>query len=211
MQAPPPTGTTGKAPPGVRRLGAGCRRRRCAGRSARSYRRRCRCAWLRSTDGRSTSDHQKEEPHDPAELHAHQNHPLPIRCGAGGGATPCGWPSAGAGLRCGVLPGQVRPRMHPQSSPIMQPPGSGSGASRAGTTRKAPPPVRPPESCGGAGISLDTALAAGVADVGALAGAPTAAPHPTIKTHGRGTAQSDSRRAFVHHAFPIVCPNVTSI
>jgi hypothetical protein len=51
----------------------------------------------------------------------------------------------------------------------MQPPGSGSGASLAGTTGNAPPPVRPPES--------------GVPDVGALGCAPTAAPHPTIRTN----------------------------
>jgi hypothetical protein len=65
----------------------------------------------------------------------------------------------------------------------MQPPGSGSGASLAGTTGKAPPSVGTPGSFGGAGISPDRALVAGVSVVGALRCAPTAPPHPTIKTN----------------------------
>jgi hypothetical protein len=65
----------------------------------------------------------------------------------------------------------------------MQPPGSGSGASLAGITGKAPPPVRLPGSGGSTGISLDRALVAGAPGVGALAGVPTAAPPPIITTN----------------------------
>jgi hypothetical protein len=71
----------------------------------------------------------------------------------------------------------------------MQPPGCGSGASLAGTTGKAPPPVRPPGSSGGAGISLDGAPVAGASGVGGLACAPTAAPQPTIKTNMAAAAR----------------------
>jgi hypothetical protein len=69
------------------------------------------------------------------------------------------------------------PRMHPQLRPIMQPP-------VAGRTGKAPPPVGPPGSLGGGGVSLDNALVA-VVGVGApLCDTATAAvPHPTIKTN----------------------------
>jgi hypothetical protein len=89
----------------------------------------------------------------------------------------------------------------------MQPPGSGSGASLAGTTGKAPPPVRPPGSAGGAGISLDRALVAGVSDVGALAGPPIAAPHPTIKTN----AAPAPRKAIVVLPLSITLPNYMSL
>jgi hypothetical protein len=87
----------------------------------------------------------------------------------------------------------------------MQPPGSGSGASLAGITGKAPPPVRPPGSAGGAGISLDRALVAGVSDVGTLAGAPIAAPHPTIKTNAA------PRKAIVVVPLSITLPNCMSL
>jgi hypothetical protein len=76
------------------------------------------------------------------------------------------------------------PRMHPQLRPIMQAPA-------AGTTGKAPPPpVVPPGSVGGDGVSLDKALAVVAAsEVPAAAGAPlcaktpTPAPHPAMKTN----------------------------
>jgi hypothetical protein len=78
----------------------------------------------------------------------------------------------------------------------MQPPGSGSGASLAGTTRKAPPPG----SCWGAGISLDRAPVSG-----ALAGAATAAPHPTIKT------SAAPRKAIAVLPLYITLPNCMSL
>jgi hypothetical protein len=76
------------------------------------------------------------------------------------------------------------PRMHPQLRPIMQAPA-------AGTTGKAPPPpVVPPGSVGGDGVSLDKVLAVVAAsEVPAAAGAPlcaktpTPAPHPAMKTN----------------------------
>jgi hypothetical protein len=77
------------------------------------------------------------------------------------------------------------PRMHPQLRPIMQAPA-------AGTTGKAPPPpVAPPGSAAGTGVSLDKALLAVVAVTEVLAGAgapfcvktPTPAPHPAMKTN----------------------------
>jgi hypothetical protein len=80
--------------------------------------------------------------------------------------------------------------MHPQLRPLMQPPGSGSGASLAGTTGRAPPPVRPPGSSGDKGISLDEALVAGLSGVAALGCAATAAPHPTIKANRPVLARS---------------------
>lgn len=65
-------------------------------------------------------------------------------------------------------------------------------APAAGTTGKAPPPpVVPPGSVGGAGVSLDKELLTVVAVSAALAGAgaplcartPTPAPHPAMKTN----------------------------
>jgi len=106
--------------------------------------------------------------------------------GAGAGGASCGWPSAGAGWWCGIVPGQVIPRMHPQLSPIMQAPPP------TGTTGKAPsPPVGPPGSVGGAGASPDRVLGAAIAGVGSTP--PTAVPHPTNKTNRPALA----RRAIV--------------
>ena len=87
-------------------------------------------------------------------------------------------------------PGQVRPRIHPQLRPLMQPPGSGSGASLAGTTGRAPPLVRPPGSSGVKGISLDEAIAASVSGVAAIGCAATATPHATVKTKSPALARS---------------------
>ena len=72
----------------------------------------------------------------------------------------------------------------------MQPPGSGSGASLAGTTGRAPPLVRPPGSSGVKGISLDEAIAASVSGVAAIGCAATATPHATVKTKSPALARS---------------------
>ena len=61
-----------------------------------------------------------------------------------------------------------------------------------GRTGKAPPPpVGPPGSFGGGGVSLDTALVA-VVGVGAalLDTVPATAPHPTIKTNKPAPARN---------------------
>jgi hypothetical protein len=196
MQAPPPTGTTGKAPPRVGLLGAGSGAGAaleialaamaagpgalgCAAPTAAAHP-------IIKTESPTLARSAIAEVLLPA-IPTLQMNCSRIRVTYGAGATgagaSCGWPPVGAGLWRGTVPGQVTPRMHPQSRPIMQPPGSGSGASLAGTTGKAPPPVRPPGSPGGTGILLDRALVAGVSGVGALGCAATAAPHPTIKTN----------------------------
>jgi hypothetical protein len=91
----------------------------------------------------------------------------------------------------------------------MQPPGSGSGASLAGTTGKAPPPpVRSLGSAGVEGISLDEALVVGISGVGVLVCAPTAVPHPTITTNRPALARSAIADLFLL-AIPAKCRRPT--